>query len=145
MTRIDPYSGFRFVIMIDQIQHGGFAKVKGLQRETKVESFREGGVNDFERKLVTLTSYPNLVLERGLSDPALWSWHQDVVEGRVQRHNVMITLRDSGQRDVRSWTAQDAFPVKWGASDFDAASGQVVTESVELAHHGVLLRQGAAS
>jgi len=142
MARTDPYSGFRFVIAIDQIQHGGFAKVKGLQRETKVDSHREGGVNDYEHKLVSLTTYPNLVLERGLADPALWDWHQAVVEGRVKRHSVTITLRDAEQRDVWSWSVQDAFPVKWSASDFDAASGQIVTESIELAHHGLLRRQG---
>ena len=52
MARRDPYAGFRFVVEIDGLLQGGFAKVRGLNRETKVESFREGGVNDFERKLV---------------------------------------------------------------------------------------------
>ena len=72
------------MVLVDQIQKGGFTKVRGLQRETRVESFREGGVNDYEHKLVTLTSYPNLVLERGLADPYLWHWHQAVVEGERQ-------------------------------------------------------------
>jgi phage tail-like protein len=142
MTRSDPYSGFRYVIAIDQIQQGGFSKVKGLQRETKVDSHREGGINDFEHKLMSLTTHSNLVLERGLFDPALWDWHQAVTEGRVERRSVTITLRDAEQREAWSWTAQGAFPVKWSASDFDAVSGQIVTESVELAHHGLLRRRG---
>ena len=59
--------------------------MKGLSRETQASrSYREGGVNDYEHKLVTLTTYPNLVLERGLADPELWDWHQDVVEGQRQ-------------------------------------------------------------
>src|ERR1044071_7150061 len=69
MKRSDPYSGFRFTVEIDGLLQGGFSKVRGLSRETRVESFREGGVNDFERKLVTLTTYPTLVLERGLTHP----------------------------------------------------------------------------
>ena len=141
MARSDPYSGFRFLVSIDQIQAGGFSKVKGLSRETRIESFREGGVNDFEYKFISLTAYPNLALDRGLADPGLWQWHQDVVEGRVTRRTITVTLRDEQMHEVWSWTVQAAYPVKWTASDFDATSGQVVTESVEFAHHGLLLRQ----
>ncbi|HYJ83084.1 MAG TPA: phage tail protein [Allosphingosinicella sp.] len=140
MARADPYSAFRFVVAIDQVQTGGFAKVKGLQRETKVDSFREGGVNDFEHKLVSLTTYPNLVLERGLVDPTLWEWHQSVVEGRVKHRTILVTLRDELGADAFGWIVQGAFPVKWGVADFDAASGQIAVESVEFAHHGLLRR-----
>ena len=140
MARTDPYSGFRFVVAIDQLQHGGFSKVRGLQRETKVDSFREGGVNDFEHKHVNLTSYPNLVLERGLVDPALWEWHQAVVEGRVTYRTIMVTLRDLSGNDAFGWVVQGAFPVKWSVADFDAASGQIAVETIEFAHHGLLRR-----
>jgi len=141
MARSDPYSVFRFLVEIDGLLQGGFSKVRGLQRETKVESFREGGVNDFERKLVTLTTYPALVLDRGLADPRLWDWHQKVAEGRVQRRTITLTLRDERGRDVWGWTVHSAFPSKWSVSDFDAASGQVAVESLEIAHHGILRRQ----
>lgn len=141
MARSDPQAGFRFKVSIDQVRTGGFTRVKGLSRETRVESFREGGVNDFEHKLMTLTSYPNLVLERGLADPELWNWHQDVVEGRVKRRTVTVTLEDGERKETWSWTASRAYPVKWSGSDFDSASGQVSVESVEFAHHGLLLRK----
>lgn len=144
MARRDPYSVFRFIVEIDGVLRGGFSKVRGLSRETKVDSFREGGVNDFERKLATLTTYPPLVLERGLADPLLWEWHQKVVEGRVDRRAITITLRDERGRDVWGWTVQGAFPVKWTLSDLDAASGQVAAETIELAHHGLLRRALAA-
>lgn len=148
MARSDPYSGFRFVVEIDGLLKGGFSKVSGLNRETKVESFREGGVNDFERKLATNTSYPVLVLERGLADQRLWDWHQKVVEGRITRRVITITLRDERGGEVWGWTVQGAFPTKWSVSGFDAASGQVSVESAEFVHHGILTRQlggGAAA
>lgn len=140
MAQRDPYSGFRFVVEIAGLQQAACSKVRGLNRETRVESFREGGVNDFERKLMTVTTYPNLALDRGLADPKLWEWHQQVIEGRVLRLPITITLRDSNNKDVWGWLVNSAFPVKWSASDFDAASGQVVTESIEFAHHGFLRR-----
>jgi phage tail-like protein len=140
MPRLDPYSGFRFLVAVDQVRQGGFTKVKGLQRETKVETYHEGGVNDCEHKLVTLTSYPNLVLEGGLADPSLWDWHQKVVEGKVERRTVTVTLRDARGQEAWSWTAPGAYPVKWACADFDAASGQVVAETIELVHYGLLRR-----
>jgi phage tail-like protein len=142
MSRSDPYAGFRFVVLIDQVQQGGFAKVRGLQRETRVESFREGGVNTHEHKLMTMTAYPNIVLERGLADPLLWIWHQLVIEGAGLpiRRTLTITLRDEAQKDVWSWIALAAYPVKWAVADLDATSGQVTTEAVEFVHHGLLLR-----
>lgn len=137
MVRRDPFHIFRFRVELDQLDHGGFSRVKGLVRETKVETRREGGVNDFEHKLATLTTYGNLVLERGLVDNYLWSWHEAVIEGRVRRQQVTVALYDETRSEVWRWLIQDAFPVKWVGSDLDASSGQVLIESVELAHHGI--------
>jgi phage tail-like protein len=138
VARSDPYAVFRFVVEFGGLLQAGFSKVRGLQRETKVESIREGGVNDFERKLVTLTTYPPLTLERGLASAALWEWHQQVIEGRVLRLPIRITVRDERGRDGWSWTALSAFPSKWGVSDLDAGSGQVAAETIEFVHHGLL-------
>jgi phage tail-like protein len=137
VARNDPFHGFRFRVEFDQVQHGAFARVKGLVRETKIEPRREGGVNDFEHKLATLTTYPNLTLERGLADAYLWSWHEDVIEGRIKRRTVTIALHDEANDEVWRWLIEAAFPVKWAGTDLDANSGQVIFESVEFAHHGI--------
>ncbi|QAY79317.1 phage tail protein [Sphingosinicella sp. BN140058] len=142
MAVTDPYAGFRFVVLLDQVRVAGFAKVRGLGRETRVETFREGGVNDHEHKLVTMTSYGNLILERGLADPEMLVWHQLVIEGRVLRRMLTISLRDENDREAWSWLVHGAFPVKWSVADFDAASGQIVAETVELAHNGFLVKPG---
>lgn len=145
MALHDPYAGFRFTVLVDQIVKGGFTKVRGLSRETRVESFREGGVNDHEHKLASLTTYGNVVLERGLADPYLYLWHQAVVEGVIKRAVLTVTLRDPQGKDAWSWNVLNAYPVKWAVADFDANSGQVAAESVEFAHHGFLLRPGLGS
>ncbi|RKT13298.1 phage tail-like protein [Paraburkholderia sp. RAU2J] len=137
MNRRDPYQGFRFQIEVEGITVGGFSRVKGIARETRYETYREGGVNDFEHKLATLTTFGNLVLERGLLADSLWTWHDDVVGGTVQRHKITIALRDETGSDVWRWYVDGAFPVKWSISDFDAAGSQVTVESVEFAHHGM--------
>jgi phage tail-like protein len=144
-VRPDPYAGFRFLVAIDQLQAAGFSKVRGLSRETKADSYREGGVNDHEHKLASLTTYPALVLERGLADTSLWDWHQQVTEGVIKRRSITITMRDEVQREVWGWIVQGAYPVKWTLADLDAASGQVTAETVEFVHHGLLRRSLNAS
>jgi phage tail-like protein len=137
VTRTDPYRGFRFRVEFNHVQHGAFSRVKGLVRETKVESRREGGLNDYEHKLATQTTYGNLVLERGLADDYLWQWHDAVVEGTIERRTVTVSLHDESDAEVWRWLVSDAFPVKWAGTDLDAGAAQIVVESVELAHHGI--------
>jgi phage tail-like protein len=138
--RTDPLRGFRYLIEIDGIASGGFARVKGLTREVRHESHREGGVNDYEHKLVTQISFPALVLERGLALDDLWTWASAVADGDIERKSIWIRLQTEAGEKGWSWHVEHALPVKWTASDLDANAPQVVMESIEFAHHG--LRKG---
>src|SRR4051812_24637138 len=97
MARQDPLRGFRFLLEIEGISSGGFMRVKGLSREVRHESYREGGVNDYEHKLVTQVTYPAVVLERGLALDDLWRWALDAADGQV----VVLAHRTSAE-DRRS-------------------------------------------
>src|SRR5512144_556471 len=126
MARQDPLRGFRFLIEIEGITSGGFTRVKNLSREVKHESYREGGVNDYEHKLVTQVSYPAVVLERGLALQDLWQWALDAADGNVQRKTVWVRLQDEAGDKAWSWQLEHALPVKWAATDLDAQGSQVV-------------------
>ena len=133
----DPLRGFRFLVEIDGIASAGFVRVKGLQREIKHESYREGGVNDYEHKLFTQVSYPSVVLERGLVLEDLWKWALAASEGDIKRKTIWIRLQDEAGEKAWAWQLDWAMPVKWSSSDLDATSSQVAMESLELAHHGL--------
>jgi phage tail-like protein len=137
MNRPDPLRGFRFVLEIEGITSGGFTRVKGISREVKYESYREGGVVEYEHKLITQVSYPVVVLERGLALDDLWKWAQATADGEVKRRTVWIRLQDESSRPSWAWQIEYALPVKWTATDLDASASPVVMESLELAHHGL--------
>ncbi len=137
MARKDPLRGFRFLLEIDEITSGGFARVKGISRELKHESYREGGVTEYEHKLITQVSYPVVVLERGLALDDLWKWAQAAADGEVRRKTIRIRLHDEANEKQWAWQIESALPVKWSASDLDAQTSPVVMESLELAHHGL--------
>ena len=137
MARQDPLRGFRFLLEIDGITSGGFTRVKGLSREVKHESYREGGVNEYEHKLVTQVGYPVVILERGLLLDDLWKWALATSDGDVVRKTIRIRLQDESGEKVWAWEIAHAIPVKWSATDLDATTNSVVMESLELAHHGL--------
>lgn len=137
MTRQDPLRAFRFLVEIEGITSGGFTRVKGLSREVKYESYREGGVNEYEHKLITQVSYPVVILERGLALDDLWTWALATADGEVRRRTIRIRLHDEADVPTWAWQIEYALPVKWTASDLDAQSSPVVMESLELAHHGL--------
>ncbi|MGE5113249.1 MAG: phage tail protein [Acidobacteriaceae bacterium] len=137
MSRTDPLRGFRFLLEIEGIASGGFTRVKGLSRDLKHESYREGGVNEYEHKLVTQVTYPVLVLERGLALNDLWQWALDAADGNIRRRTVRLRLQNEANQKQWAWQIENAIPVKWSLSDLDANSSQVVMETLELAHHGL--------
>lgn len=137
--RNDPYTAFNFVVEIEGLIIGGFSEVSGLQVETAVHDYQEGGQNGYVHKLPGPARYPsNLVLKRGLTDiETFWSWHQDVVAGRIRRRNGTIFLLDSQGSPAMWWDFRQAYPVKWSGPDLKADSPAVAVETIELVHRGI--------
>lgn len=140
--RDDPYLSYSFAVEIDQRIVAGFSEATGLDFESAVETFREGGLLLHEHQLAGPAKFPSrLVLRRGITDgTVLWSWHQDVIGGRVIRKDVSIVLRDSTGEEKRRWSFRQAAPVKWTGPQFRASAAEVAIEAVELVHRGLVPR-----
>ncbi len=134
----DPYIAFRFKIELKGIIEAGFSECSGLQVETEVEEYREGGINDFVHKFPKMSKYQTITLKRGLTDSQeLWKWHQEVVNGKFKRCNCSIILQDDEDKPKWRWDFIDVYPVKWVGPDFNAGQGAVGIETLELVHHGL--------
>ncbi|MCB0183812.1 MAG: phage tail protein [Caldilineaceae bacterium] len=138
--RNDPYLTFNFLVEIESLVVGGFSEVTGLQVDTEVETYREGGQNEYEHKFAGPTKYSsNLILKHGLIDiETLWSWHQDVTQGQIKRRNGTIYLLDHQRLPAMWWDFRAAYPIKWTGPDLRADSNTVALETVELVHQGIV-------
>ena len=137
-VRADPYQIFNFLVEIEGILAGGFSECSGLQVETECFDYREGGVNEYVHRFAGPTRYPPLVLKHGLTQiDGLWNWHQDVIQGKIERKNGTIYLLDKQRMPVMWWDFKEAFPYKWTGPELHADSNNVAIESVELAHRGL--------
>ncbi|MCC6192607.1 MAG: phage tail protein [Anaerolineales bacterium] len=136
-SRTDPYLGSHFFVEIDGIDHGGFTECSGLQAETEVTDYVEGGNNGFVHKLPGRTKFSNITLKWGSTDStALWEWYLNVTRGQVERKDVSVVLYNSEQEEVRRWNLREAYPVKWIGPAFTAATPAVAIETLEITHHG---------
>jgi len=138
-VRNDPYMAFNFFVEIEGLIVGGFSEVGGLQVETVVQEYQEGGQNGYVHKLPGPARYPaNLTLKRGLTDiETFWSWHQDVIAGQIERRNGTIYLLDRQGAPAMWWDFKQAYPVKWSGPELRADSNAVAVETVELVHRGI--------
>ena len=136
-SRTDPYLGSHFFIEIDGVDHGGFTECAGLQVETEVTDYAEGGNNSYVHKMPGRTKWTNLTLKWGTTDSvALWEWYQKVTRGEIERKDVSVVLYNSVQEEVRRWNLREAYPVKWIGPTFGAAAPAVAVEALEITHHG---------
>jgi phage tail-like protein len=134
----DPVGELRFQVAIDGVTVGAFAECSGLTVEYDVFEYQEGGESRFVHKFRGGLKYPNLVLKRGVTyEDALLKWFFDQKD-REQRGNVTLNLLGDDGLQVRTWSFAAAFPVKWSGPSFNAKSTNVATETLEIAHQGLM-------
>jgi phage tail-like protein len=142
----DPYSAFRFTILIDGGDRGGFNEASGLVLETEVQTLRAGGINDYEIQLPGPLKFQRLVLKRGLGDITyLWDWYRQVSGGEIVRKNIDIKINNNLGEDkdertgkpMPAWHFKEACPVKWTGPELRANTSAIAFESLELVHRGL--------
>jgi len=141
-ARNDPFLAFRFEVRLDDLAVGGFSECSGLQLETEVHDYAEGGLNTHVRKFPTRTKQINITLKRGIVDRELWDWYYALTQGEVRFRNGSIIVRDpSGAQVVMEWQFRRAFPCKWIGPDLNATQSSVAVETLELCHQGLERRR----
>ena len=111
--RKDPYLAFCFRVTIDVPgigpSTGFFKSVGGLESETEVVPYREGGVNDTTHQLVGAVKWKNIVLKRGFCGPELAKWRQTWMQPGAQRTGGWVngqwsTASARGpEKNLRTW------------------------------------------
>ena len=137
----DPVGELRF--QVDDRRRRRSARSRecsGLTVEYEVLEYQEGGENRFVHKFRGRLKYPNLVLKRGVTyEDALLKWFS-TRRTATKRGTVTLTLLGADGKAVRSWAFAGAFPVKWQGPTLNAKSTNVATETLEIAHHGLVLQ-----
>jgi len=144
----DPSPSFRFHVKIDGVDAARFTECSGLDFETEIFDYKEGGLNSRLHRFPGRWKFSNLTLKKGISTEGetLWNWVEDTLKkanvGGFSTHNVTVTLFDlKGENPLRTWEFQDAYPMKWSASSLTADQNSIAIETLVLAHQGLNFAQ----
>lgn len=137
-ARTDPLLAFRFEVRFDALPAGGFAECTGLDLETEVHTYAEGGLNDRVHTFPTRTRQVPLVLRKGIVDRQLWDWFVDMASGDAAFRDGSVIIRDpAGGTVLAEWHLRRAFPSKWNGPQLNATQSAVAIETLELTHSGL--------
>jgi phage tail-like protein len=125
-----------FKIKIKGVEVGRFRECTGIAMEVEMKDYNEGGNNGFVHKLPTRIKYPNLVLKRGVThESALLDWIEETRK-QARQSELTVTLMAAGNREVRQWAFQNAYPVKWTGPNLNSGGNAIATETLEIVHQG---------
>jgi len=144
-----PPGGFYFRVSIDGMQTA-FQEVSGLEYEVDVETVKGGGDNAKEIKYPGRLKYNNIVCKRGHVPGGGAVWANFVARfnpvtglaGPIPPQFLMIELLDEQGIPLTIWNVIRAYPVKWNVAGLNSMDSKVLIESVEFAHHGIILIPG---
>jgi phage tail-like protein len=140
-TYVLPKFHFQVKWGVDRV---GFTEVTGMDFSNEVIEYREGSSPVFSKtKQPGLTKFSNLTLKRGTiaTDTDFYKWISsiDPFKHPTQRRDITISLLDETHSPIMTWSAKNAFPVKYQASDLKADGNEVAIESLEIAHEGLTI------
>ena len=137
----NPIRGFRFTCNFQGLGTTSFKTVEGFSAEVNSSEYREGGFGRLTvRKLPGLAQYNTLTLTKGLySNPLLYNYFQNYLEGGTFAPvNATITVFDNAGEATASWQVINAWPSRYESNGLDATNSDVLIETLELQHEGIL-------
>ena len=135
----EAHGAFHFEVNVPSVGTGRFRSASGLKVEREVVTLREGGMNEFEHKLIGGVKYSNVVLKQGFADKKLAQIVLGQSKGRPTRYAAAISITQLGPagKPIAKWTLQEAWICKWEGPEFDASKNDISVETIEIAHHGI--------
>lgn len=129
---------------------GAFSECSGLELQTDVKEYLEGGRNDGVIRRVGRVKLVPLVLKRGMFLPgpgstangSLWEWLTAMVTGKlpVPRYDGEVEIQNSkGDKVLALWTFDRALPGKVSGPTLNAKTGEIAIEELQLLHEGLRL------
>ena len=139
-TATDGLTSVYVSLIVDNTDFGAFTTCEGLGCEIEVTKRPEGGNNAYVPQLPGRITYQTIKLTRPLdaTSSKIAAWVSSMANTPKRSPIELRAMSSDGTKAVASWTLIEAFPVRWTGPSFNVGQPSVLTETVELAHHGFL-------
>lgn len=137
--------------MSELVCAGAFSDVTGLEASMSPVKMKEGGRNWGEVQLAGVTTFPAIVLKRGMTDvDDLWKWFEFTTlqanYGYRLQGEIRVLSSEDRKKILQRWVLKDVMATKFKGPDLSSAASTVAIEELHLVHDGLsLTRPGAAS
>lgn len=138
---VDTAVSVTFWVQLDDQALGMFTSCEGLGVEVVMETREEGGFNTAVWQLPTRLKYPNIKLSRplGKDTEKVAEWFAEMTKGYKRRTaTIKATAAGDPSQVVAQWHLNDVVPVRWTGPSISSDQLKILTETVEIAHHGFL-------
>jgi len=146
---------FRFRVTLFDSQNvdqmlcqGAFSEVSGLEISMTPKTYKEGGRNWGEVQLSGLSTFPPLILKRGITDiDHLWNWFETTTRSANYglRYSGVIDVfhpsQNPDEQPALSWHLINVLPTKFKGPDLSATGNQIAIEELHLVHEGLTLER----
>ncbi len=132
-----PYRNSYFEVEIGGEIVAGFTDISGLNVQSEIVEYREGGVNEFTHKLPGQLHASNVVLSRGLTDYEMffkWLIESTTTARTDVQQNIVISLSDKQGTKVWGWEFRNAYPVRWRGPRMVSGGVRVALEAFEFTY-----------
>lgn len=130
----------RFVVTAGSRELGAWSKVAGLSVTWDLAEYRVGHSDQYF-KYAGVPKFGRLKLSRAADAAgtgAVMSWLDEVQSsGGVPEEGAVQMLTSAGDPAV-VWTLREMFPIAWQITEFDASTGKVAMETLEIVYSGFL-------
>jgi len=142
--REDPLVAFKFGLEIEGKLSGFFTQVGGIGSETEVVQQKIVNSETGEtiiRQIPGRLTWTPVSLKRGVTSSVdIWTWRQQVVEGKIDdaRTNCSIVAYSQDNTEIARWNFENAWPSKVIGPEMDSGSTNYMIEDVTIVHEGVV-------
>src|SRR6476661_2003357 len=139
MDEEDPAVSVCFKVKNDEFPLGLFNSCEGLGIEIVMEQREEGGNNTMVWQLPSRMKFTNVKLTRpiGAQSRQLTAWLGNVLDN-LKPTTAAIDACSADGTVVAGWSLQGVVPVRWTGPSLNVDTAKVATETLEIAHHGIL-------
>lgn len=133
------FLGYRYKVDFEGGGTAFFKSVSGLESETEVVAYREGGVNESTHKIIGARKWPNIVLKQGFTggESSRKFLAAVAVKTTTNRKGISITVYDRDGAPQRRYNFFECWPVKYEGPELNAKNNEAAIESLELSNEGV--------
>ncbi|MEH3055346.1 MAG: phage tail protein [Patulibacter minatonensis] len=115
---------------------GAFLELSGLGVQIAVHEYAEGGANYGTWKLPGRVTHSNVTLRRGVTNQAIFfDWANST---SIESRDVLLFFVGPDRRALHKFALTAAYPASWSGPSANIGASSAATESLEIAHHGIV-------